>query len=98
MPDEGAVLRFQLERFDDFLTLEQGNSPLTIEAYRRDVDRLVDYATVKGALSPVDVTSRMLREFVYHLKDIGLAPSSIRRNISAVRTYFRFLLAEGVVT
>ena len=98
MPDEAAVLRFHLERFDDFLTLEQGNSPLTIEAYRRDVDRLVDYATVKGALSPVDVTSRTLRDFVYHLKDIGLAPSSIRRNISAIRTYFRFLLAEGVTT
>jgi integrase/recombinase XerD len=39
----------------------------------------------------------MLREFVYHLKDVGLAPSSIRRNISAVRTYFRFLLSDGVV-
>ena len=95
MPEEGAILRFHLERFDDFLTLEQGSSPRTTEAYRRDVDRLVDYATVKGALLPVDVTSRLLREFVYHLKDIGLAPSSIRRNISAIRTYFRFLLAEG---
>ena len=39
----------------------------------------------------------MLREFVYHLKDVGLSPSSIRRNISAVRTYFRFLLADGAV-
>jgi integrase/recombinase XerD len=95
MAEEGAVLRFHLDRFDDFLNLEQGSSPRTVEAYRRDIERLVDYATVKGALSPVDVTSRMLREFVYQLKDIGLAPSSIRRNISAVRTYFRFLLAEG---
>src|SRR5215468_1719143 len=77
---EGAALRFHLEQFADFLNLEQGSSPHTVEAYRRDIDRLVDYATVKGALSPVDVTSRMLREFVYHLKDIGLASSSIRRN------------------
>jgi integrase/recombinase XerD len=97
MLDEGATLRFQLDRFGDFLTLEQGSSPRTLEAYRRDVERLVEYAGVKGALSPVDVTSRMLREFVYHLKDVGLSPSSIRRNISAVRTYFRFLLADGVV-
>ncbi|HEY7393928.1 MAG TPA: site-specific integrase, partial [Gemmatimonadaceae bacterium] len=95
MAEEGALLRFHLDRFDDFLNLEQGSSPRTVEAYRRDMERLVDYATVKGALSPVDITSRMLREFVYQLKDIGLAPSSIRRNISAVRTYFRFLLAEG---
>src|SRR5437870_527295 len=95
--DEGSVQRFQLDRFDDFLTLEQGSSPRTLEAYRRDVERLVEYARVKGASTPVEVTSRLLREFVYHLKDVGLAPSSIRRNISAVRTYFRFLLADGAV-
>lgn len=97
MVDEGAVLRFQLDRFGDFLTLEQGTSPRTLEAYRRDVERLVDYGRAKGVLTPGDITSRTLREFVYQLKDIGLAPSSIRRNISAVRTYFRFLLADGVV-
>jgi integrase/recombinase XerD len=97
MLDEGALLRFQLDRFSDYLTLEQGNSPRTLEAYRRDVERLVEYAKLKGAPAPVDLTSRLLREFVYHLKDIGLSPSSIRRNISAVRTYFKFLMADGVV-
>ena len=39
----------------------------------------------------------MLREYVYHLKDLGLSPASIRRNVSAVRTYFRFLTGDGVV-
>jgi integrase/recombinase XerD len=97
MSDEDAELRFQLDRFGDFLTLEQGSSPQTLEAYRRDVERLVTYATTKSAQSPIDVTSRMLREFVYHLKDVGLSPASIRRNISAVRTYFRFLLSDGIV-
>jgi integrase/recombinase XerD len=98
MPDDGAVLRFQLERFTDALTLEQGLAAQTLEAYRRDMDRLVDYATIKGATAPLDISSRLLREFVYYLKDLGLAPASIRRNISAVHTYFRFLLSEGVVT
>src|ERR1700748_525024 len=97
MVDEGAGLRFQLDRFGDFLTLEQGTSPRTLEAYRRDVERLVDYARIKSVLLPADITSRTLREFVYQLKDLGLAPSSIRRNISAIRTYFRFLLADGIV-
>jgi len=98
MVDDTATLRFQIDRFGDYLTLEQGTSPLTLEAYRRDVERLVDYMRVKGAASPIDITSRLLRDFVYHLKDLGLAPASIRRNISAVRTYFRFLLSDGVVT
>jgi integrase/recombinase XerD len=97
MLDEGAILRFQLDRFGDYLTLEQGASPRTLEAYRRDTERLVGYVQSKGGKSPVDVTSRVLREFVYHLKDVGLSPSSIRRNISAVRTYFRFLMADGAV-
>ncbi|MEP6494526.1 MAG: site-specific tyrosine recombinase XerD [bacterium] len=97
MVDEGAALRFQLERFGDYLTLELGTSPLTLEAYRRDVQRLVGFARTKSASAPADITSILLREFIYHLKDVGLAPSSIRRNISAVRTYFKFLLADGVV-
>jgi len=95
--DEGAELRFQLDRFGDYLTLEQGISPNTLEAYRRDVERLVLFARVKGANAPFDVTSRMLREFVYHLKDLGLSPASIRRNVSAIRTYFRFLIGDGIV-
>jgi integrase/recombinase XerD len=37
----------------------------------------------------------LLRDFVYQLKDVGLAATSIRRGISAVRTYFRFLIGEG---
>jgi len=95
--DETLVLRFHLDRFADFLTLEQGTSPLTLEAYRRDVERFVEYARVKGSTTPTDVTSKLLREFVYHLKDLGLSPSSIRRNVSAVRTYFRFLMSDGIV-
>ena len=86
-----------LQRFQDYLTLEQGASPRTFEAYGRDVARFAAYAIVRGASAPADVGSRLLREFVYHLKDLGLAPASIRRNVSAVRTYFRFLLAEGAV-
>ena len=97
MLPEGVSLRFQLDRFSDYLTLEQGTSPRTLEAYQRDVERLVEYATSKAATTPGDITSRMLREFVYHLKDLGLSPASIRRNISAVRTYFKFLLADGAV-
>jgi len=96
LPDDVART-FLLEQFRDFLTLEQGVSPLTDEAYGRDVARFAVYAKVKGAASPVDVAAQTLREYIYHLKDLGLAPSSIRRNVSAVRTYFKFLVGEGHV-
>lgn len=88
---------FFIERFDDFLALEQGASVETSKAYKLDIERFVTYQNVKGAQAPGEVGARSLREYIYHLKDVGLAPASIRRNISAVRTYFRFLLGEGHV-
>ena len=97
LPDEVARA-FLLERFQDFLLLEHGVSPRTHEAYARDLTRFASYALSRGAAAPLGVTARTLRDFVSHLKDLGLAPASIRRNVSAVRTYFRFLLAEGHVT
>ena len=95
--DPAIARPFLLERFSDFLALEQGVSPRTSEAYRRDLERLTMYVFARGARGPSDISSRMLREFVYHLKDLGLAPASIRRNVSSVRTYFRFLLGDGHV-
>lgn len=81
----------------EYMQVEQGASPRTCEAYGRDLDRFVEYVRTRGAISATDVSSRLLREYVYHLKDLGLAPASIRRNVSAVRMYYRFLLAEGHV-
>jgi integrase/recombinase XerD len=96
LPDERARA-FQLEPFDDFLALERGNSERTREAYRRDVERLVAWSADRSIARPADFSPAQLREFVYHLKDAGLSASSIRRNIAGLRTWFRFLAAEGVI-
>jgi integrase/recombinase XerD len=95
--DDALSRAFYVERFDDFLALEQGAAVKTSEAYKLDIARFVTYARVKGAKSPSEVGTRVLREYIYHLKDVGLAPASIRRNVSSVRSYFRFLLGEGHV-
>jgi integrase/recombinase XerD len=95
--DERRARAFLLARFNDFISLEQGLSPRTQEAYRRDLARFAEYAEAKGVAAPVDVNARLLREYVYHLKDLGLSPASIRRNVSAVRTWFRFLTGDGIV-
>ena len=88
---------FWVEGFQDFLALESGMSPHTVESYTRDLRRFAGYAAQHGAAGPDRVTSRLLREFVYHLKAVGLAATSIRRQVSTLRTYYRFLVAEGHV-
>ncbi len=95
MPD--VTRAFLLEPFRDYLSLEAGNSPNTVESYLRDVRRMAEFATSRGARTPDGVSEVILRDLIFHLKDLGLAPASIRRHVSAVRTYFRFLLGEGEV-
>ena len=89
-------LAWSLERFRDYLALEAGNSGNTVESYLRDITRLVAYATSRGAKTPEQLSAAQLREFIYFLKDLGLAPTTIRRQISAIRTYFKFLVGEGI--
>lgn len=88
---------FLLERFSEYLALEQGASPRTRDAYGRDLAGLAAWLAAHGVSGPDGITPAHLREFVYSLKDKGEGPATIRRRISAVRTWYRFLLAEGVV-
>lgn len=94
-PTDEIARAFRLERFSDHLSVEKGSSPRTSEAYMRDLARFATFCQIKGATAPAAATAKILREYVYHLKDLGLSPSSIRRNISAVRSYFKFMLGEG---
>ena len=88
---------FFLRRFEDVLILEQGASPRTVEAYGRDVIRCAAYARQHGVTDAAKLNPRLLREYVYTLKDLGLSGATIRRNVSALRSWFRILLAEGLV-
>jgi integrase/recombinase XerD len=94
---ETARRNFWLEGFADYLGLEAGHSANTIEAYLRDLYRLAEFAIGRGIRDPVALTRPVLREFVFELKDLGLSAATIRRHVSAIRTYFGFLLGEGLV-
>ena len=96
---DGVLNRaFYLEQFRDYLSLEAGTSANTVHNYMRDIRRLASHASRRGAHGPDAVTAAQLREFIYDLKDLGLAPATIRRQISAIRTYYRFLVGEAHAT
>ncbi len=97
MRTHAAERAFRLELFRDFLALEVGHSGNTVESYSRDLIRFVQWADAHGAASPGLVTRKLLREFIFALKDLGLSAATIRRQASALRTYYGFLLGEGAV-
>jgi integrase/recombinase XerD len=88
---------FWLEGFRDYLSLEAGHSRNTVEAYLRDLRRMGEFALARGVREPGAVTRAHLRDFVYLLKDLGLSAATIRRSVSAIRTYYGFLAGEGRV-
>ena len=88
---------FRLEGFAAYLALERGASGNTTAAYRRDLAHLIQFLKGHGVEAPEPATTAQLRDFIFHLKDLGLAATSIRRHISATRTYYRFLVSEGHV-
>jgi integrase/recombinase XerD len=95
--NEPLERRFALEPFVDYLRLELGHSRHTIDNYRRDIRRLASHLAVQGIEGPSRTTPALLRSFVFALKDAGLSSATIRRQVSATRTYFGFLLGEGLV-
>lgn len=89
------ALAFRFEQFQDYLTFERGLSDRTVAAYGRDLGRWASFLDGHGVRLPEAVTPAHLRDWIFSLKEAGLAPTSIRRAQSAVRTYYGFLLAEG---
>ncbi len=87
---------FRLEQFADFLAYDRGLSERTVSAYLRDLRALVAFLVDRGVGAPAAVSHAELREYVFHMKDRGLAATSIRRAESSLRAYWAFLLGEGL--
>lgn len=80
-----------------FMMLERGLSASTREAYLRDVDRLAEYLQEEG-VQPVDATADDLHKFIFDLHDLGIAPRSQARIVSGIRSFYRYLEIEGILT
>jgi integrase/recombinase XerD len=85
----------ELALFLDMLMAERGAAAYTIEAYRRDLVEFLALLTAKRK-SARNASADDVREFLAKLKRKGLAPTSRARKLSALRQFFRFLLAEGL--
>lgn len=90
-------MAYRMERYLDYLNFERGLSPRTLEAYQRDVGQFVDFAVRRGRDAPDQVDAGDVRAYVLHLSERGLASTSVRRAQSSLRTYFGFLIEEGLL-
>lgn len=85
-----------LRRYIAHLRLEKGMSDNTIEAYINDVEKLLRYLDSAG-LSWKDAERDTLVNFVCTLQDLGISARSQARIISGIKSFFRFIVLEGLI-
>lgn len=88
----------QLAAFLDYLENESHYSENTIAAYRNDLTQflhyLVDYPNISGW---ADLTPERVAEYVEEIKEQPYASSSVARKVAAVKSFFHYLFARGVL-
>ena len=86
--------------FHDFLNMlrvERNVSDNTMDAYKRDINQYLMYLGDLDLQNLSDVKSTHVRDYIRVLNDGGMAPASISRIISSIRTYYRFLSSENIL-
>jgi integrase/recombinase XerD len=82
-----------IDQFINYLRLERGLADNTIQAYSRDLSRFARFLEERD-LSPLTVSRDQIIAYLSSLRG-SLSARSVARNISAVRSFFRFLASEG---
>ena len=86
-----------LDQFLHYILVEKGLSKNTIDAYSHGLNRLLDYLRRKGIQEMPKVSKLDIRAFLLGLKRQGLSTKSVVRNLAAIRSFFRFLIQEGIL-
>lgn len=85
-----------VRKYRSYLLLERSLSPNSIEAYMDDLAKLVCYID-NEKLTLRDIKLDDLQQFVAQLYDLGIAPRSVGRVISGIKSFFGFLLLDGYI-
>lgn len=86
-----------VDAFLDHLRIERALARNTVEAYARDLGKLLDLAEREGVSSADGVDSVLVSMYLVDLGDAGLGARSAARHLSAVRGFCRFLLRERAI-
>lgn len=88
-----------IEDFIDYLQYERNYSRRTTEEYQADLEAFKQfYEATDSSLSWADMPADIIRQWVVEMMDKGNAPTSVRRRLSSLRSFYKFLLRRNLVT
>lgn len=88
-----------VEQFLDYMRYERNKSPLTVQAYGRDLKDFESYLNeLDDHFTFEQVDSDVIRGWIERFMDKGSCSTSINRRLSALRSFYRFALMRGLVS
>ena len=83
-----------IRKYQRYLKLEKGYSPNTLDAYIRDVDKLLKFLSDEEK-TPQEAKLEDIENFTAAVCDLGIGARSLARILSGVRQFYRFLVLDG---
>lgn len=86
-----------LEGYLNYLLIERGVAPNTLEAYGRDLQRYLAFIRQKGLSHFKEATPEIIVEYLVLIKNEGLSANSMNRALAALRGFYKYLLMEKLI-
>lgn len=87
-----------LDNFIDFLSAQKRFSEHTVVAYRKDVEQFLEFADISSQNELKEVNARLIRGWMVELMEGDYVSQSVNRKLSTLRTYFKWLKKQQVIT
>ena len=85
-----------IDEFMNYLSVERGLAKNTLLAYRRDLEKYIDFLTQKNITATNKVNREHVSNFMFDLKKHDMSATTICRNLAAVKMFHRFLVRENL--
>ena len=86
-----------IKQFFSFLEYEKRYSPHTLISYKKDIAQFTDFLSKTFETELLKANHQMVRSWVIDLAEAEIAPASISRKLSSLKSLYKFLLKEGMV-
>lgn len=97
MTNSNDLFEKLLKEFLTYMKLIRGYSDNTVDSYRRDLERFINFLRDQSIDDFNDVDKSIMSRFFSSLNSLGLSTKSLARNFSSIKSFFRYLLSNDFI-
>lgn len=91
------MMKSHIEKYIDYLNNVKHSSSNTVASYRRDLMKLCNYFDILGCCDVNTISITDLSAYVMNLEKEGMSSATISRNIASIKSFFLYLLKQGII-